>query len=326
MKADKGVTHWCDGSSTWKLGLGGFFLRVRGHLVQIAVGLPLMGVPFWWPAKWPNHWSKQLSFSVGELTSYATGATFAIIFALFVYLRHRTVKSLRVKSILHRISHETRDSLSHVYEVTQPKPGKRAKGEGALHQRHLFGISDRLCALIAEYFEAITGDSSVGCAIRLGVDLPGDGKCKVEYVTVGRSARLNASRGVSSDAIPSNVGIPAFFASDERACQGVLFYTDIKEAARNQAYHLTRNDSLFPDDFTAMMVAPLNEVRSNRRLLIGLLCVTSKSGAALKSKHIDLFKFLADLLAQYYISHLSRVEFAASKANLTAGNGDESLK
>lgn len=53
--SEKGVTHWVDGSATWKLGISGFFLRVRGFITSsILVGLPLAGVHFWWPENLPN--------------------------------------------------------------------------------------------------------------------------------------------------------------------------------------------------------------------------------------------------------------------------------
>jgi hypothetical protein len=254
LRSENGVTHWKEGVQTWELGTGGFFLRLRGIVGAMLINVPLMGVPFWWPEKNIEYLNISLTYLI-----VSTGVLFmSVLGGGLLYLKHRTIRSLHLKAKLHRIAHEMRDSLSKTNTLTQPKKGKRGSAELILLKEHLLSDSKTLANLLEGYFEKLSGDRSVGCAIRIGFDNPRDNKKFVEFVTVGRSDRLNANRGTTSAPIPETEGIPKFFKSAENASQGVLFYTSVEKAISKGLYIQTKNDSLYTDDFSSMVAVPLN--------------------------------------------------------------------
>lgn len=313
MKSKIGVSHWVDGQKTWSLGIQGLLIRVRAYVFQIFLALPLLGVPFWWQNTWPT----KIAFSTKSTIIHLGILLLVFSSIIFFYLRFRVRRSLRIKAGLHQLSHDLRDCLCDTLQQTAGRKGRPSKQNPIHHRKHLKSISDKAANLIAEYFEAITGDTTIGCAIRLAEDPISDGKDRVQYVTVGRSDRLNANRQKSSDPIPRNSGIPKFFLSDERACQGVLLYDDLAKATTHGAYHPTRNDKLHPDDFNAMVAAPLNGWNGRKKDLTGILCITSRTGGILKVSQIDLFKFTADHLSLFYTGLISRLQSIGEMPTLT---------
>lgn len=308
-KSEKGVTHWVDGFNSWQLGLSGFFLRLRGFLLS----LPLAGVPFWWPSKWPA----SVEIPTTSFMLYGFALSMTTVVGIVFYVRHRVKRSLQIKSLLHSFTHEARDGIQAILERTQPKPGRPAKND-LLHERsHLLKFSDSIAETIAAYVRLFTGDSTAGCSIRLAQDVPGDGKDEIVYVTVGRSGNLNKNRAKTSEPIGRNEGIPKFFLGDSQACHGLLFYDDVKLAASHDLYKRTKNDAEFENDYSSMIVAPLNGWNGFNSDLIGLLCFTSKTSRLLQPKQVDLFKFTADHLASCYMSMINSLQRVGRMPDLT---------
>ena len=83
------------------------------------------------------------------------------------------------------------------------------------------------------------------------------------------------------------------------------------------AYHPTKNDNLHPDDFSSMVAAPINGWNGKQRDLIGIVSLTSRTGKILKVQHVDLFKYMADELALFYTSLISRLQSVGEMPTLT---------
>ncbi len=298
MKSEKGVTHWSDGEKTWTLGVEGFIIQVRGYIVQIILAVPLMGAPFWWREDWPKSFSLPTSSLILHL------AVCALVFGISstLYLRHRVKRSLRLKATLHNLVHHLRDSLCERQRVVSGRRGREGAQSAAHNHRHLCAATREACNHIASYFSVLTGDDSVGCAIRV-LELGGAESDGLVYVTIGRSDKLNSSRGETSQPISRDAGIPKFFMADDKSGQGILFFDDLTKATAVGAYLRTKNDDLFDKDFSSMAVAPLNALNGKGRELIGLMCVTSRTGKVLQVRHIDLFKFFADLMAGFFMAY-----------------------
>lgn len=315
MKSKTGVDHWVDGEGTWSLGIQGFLIQIKGVVLQALPTIPLMGAPFWWPAK---EGGKKIFLVDFNHILFATGILILILLISGAfYLRKRVKRSLKLKAQLHLFTHGLRDALNDTLERTNGKQGRPSTADPAHHRAHIRNISNKAAEAISEYLSTITGDDTVGCAIRLAQDKLGDGKDEIHYVTVGRSQRLNPNRGSTSESIARNEGIPKFFLADERSSQGILFFHDLVKATATGCYKTTRNDELHGNDFTSMVVMPLNGWNGKKKDLIGLVCVTSKNQKSLQTRHIDLFKFTSDTLALFYVAVISRLQSVGKMPQLT---------
>lgn len=304
---DIGVTHWVDATNTWYLGFTGFFIRLRGLISSILLGLPLAGLPFWWNTLD----SSDISISPRVLLFSSLALLLLMITCLFFYTRSSVRKALRIKSLLHTLEHNSRDALSNLYRRTnrKKKPSKASEAVTRNEEQTFRDFASLSCRTIADFYRELLREESVGCAIRIAATVPNNG---VSYVTIGRYG-LNESRKESSEGIPASAGIPSFFRRQQSPCKGVLLYHDIDKAIQNNAYLKTKNDEQFREEIKYMAVAPINAWNGNDVDLIGLLYITARSAKAIDPRNIDVIRFSADHLALTFSSMLSRLEAVKSK-------------
>ena len=304
-KSGIGVTHVVDGTNTWKIGLSGFFKRLRG--VYFSIGLSIFlttGPPFWWP----NNWKTLIPSTITLNTSYVLWASVFLltltIAATLYYIRRRTQRLHLMSLKLHDLAHESRDYLCDLMRQTHVDPDV----VGEIFEKTLFKhVSDKLCESIASYYRELIRDQSIGCAIRLGVVDASIANGEMVYVTVGRSTNMSKSRDATSKPIPRSQGIPHFFESEDRACQGALYYDDIDKAAASKAYTKTVNDEKFKHEIVSMVVVPINGWNGTKTDLIGLLYITSKTKKALNIRYLDYMKFGGDFVASIFTCIVSRL-------------------
>lgn len=302
-KSEIGVTHLISGKDAWGVGYFGFFLRGRGIVSTVVVGIILStGAPFWWRYIDPS----LLNTSIPTLFLLLI---FVLILLLLLYVRGYRKRSLSLNSKLHSLVYDARNVLCDLMERSQSIDIKQSTGSASHHEGiHLRDASDKLCESIASYFRELVGDQTIDCAIRVGIMCDHTDNTEMYYETIGRSNNMNRSRKATSMPIPRSEGIPKFFESDERASQGVLFYDDIRLASKNQAYTMTTNDEVYKDDIRSMAVIAINGWNGNRKDLIGLLYITSKTTKIMSSRYVDIMKFNADLVASIYTCIFSRLK------------------
>lgn len=282
------VEHFSEGREAWRLGVLGFFTRKRGQITAVFLTLITMGVPWWWPANYPD-----------KITIY-TNILIPVIILLFgtglvsglYYLKKRSLRSLDIKQQLHHLAHYIRDQYSECCRRSAssylPPDTERS--------RQFCQMLEQICEHVKTYFRRLTNDQTIEAAIRLAVPPRNNRGIPVVYRTVARSHGLNPLRGKTTEDIPANEGIPRFL-RQEKNSQGVLFYNDLKEAAENGTYKKTRNDELYPDEIKTMMVAPLNGWDGKKQNMIGLFYITSREHNTFRVKYVDSMAFTSDIVA-----------------------------
>jgi hypothetical protein len=308
MRSKEGFSHWVDGRPTWELGLAGFFTRLRAYLASsFLVGLPLAGVPFWWPQDASG------SFAVSPVMAilFLGGAGFLLFTVLFFYTRARTERSLEIKSKLHQLLAEANESLLALYQRHNQIAWNAP--ENAVHEgEHIIAVSKRLAEIIGQYFAALTGDRSAGAIICLATATVDQGKAGTVYSTFGRSGALNKGRGASSEPMPRDKGFAKFFLQSAVGCKGVLFIDDITKATAKDVYFRTKNDEVYKSDFKTLAVVPITGWNGSKEDLIGLLAITSRTGRILQPRHVDLMKFSGEVLGVFYSSFFAKLLVSGS--------------
>lgn len=305
---DVGLRHYCNARGSWKVGFSHFFLRVRGISITVIATVATMGFPWWWPEKLgkvPQNF--ELSIRYTALIIAICLVVLVVSSALFV--GHRSRRSLALKEKLHDLAHELRDSYDGVLSRTK---GVNSKHHINHEHKHLLASSQLIAEKIVSYLSILTGADCVGCNIRLGQDLPNDGKDVVEYVTVARAGSLDYQRkGTSQPIRDDEDGIPKFFLSEKVQCSGVLFVHDIKAARLAKIYKSIENEDKF-DDYNCCVIVPLNGWNGKRKGLLGILTITGRSQRKiLKVQNVDVAKMLGDMLANHYAAVVARL--SASK-------------
>ena len=315
MKKSKiGVTHLISGKDSWEIGFSGFFLRARGMTSTLLMGIILStGVPFWWQYIDPNF----LTTPVSEILVLGLlFFTFFIVLVLF-HIRKERQRSLSMYFKLHSLVHDARDVLCSLMERTEDADTAPSSKLNDNETKHLKDASNQLCESIASYFRDLVGDQTVGCAIRVGIMCDQTDNSEMYYETIGRSDNMNRSREATTTPIPRSQGIPKFFESEERFNQGVLFYDNIELASNNGAYFKTKNDEQYKDEICSMAVIAINGWNGNRKDLIGLLYITSKTTKIMNSRYVDVMKFSADLIASIYTCIFSRLKTVDNMPDLS---------
>ena len=308
MRSTNGFSYWVDGKQTWTFGFYGAITRLRAYITSsILIGLPLAGTPFWWP----QDWNAKIEVTPVGLILLLGTITIFIFTTLFFYVRHRTDRSLEIKSKLHKLLNESNDALLKLYE--RHSRIRRGGRYTPIHEKqHLIEYSKQSADIIASYFQAITGDKGLGVVIRIVSVVQGQGVPESEYITVARSSALNPGRGATSEPLPKNTGFPKFFLSRQVGCMGVLFIDDITKATAEKMYHTTQNDKNFGTDFKALAVVPITGWNGVKRDLVGLLQFTSQSNKILHPKNVDLMKFSGEVLGIFYSSAFIRLVAAGA--------------
>ena len=267
-----------------------------------------MGAPWWWPANVPAEITVDLRY------------LFLIVFLVFgglftltlIYLRKRTMRSLETKYYLHQLAHDIREKQSELHEKLAPNK-KFSKNK---LNKELEMLLSQICENVCKHFNLLTGDDSIGVAIRLAT--LGSNKKSIVYKTYARSKGLNSHRKKHSEPIPINKGIPRFLREDKNA-QGVLFYNDLIGAEEDGTYTLTKNDKLYPDEIITMMVAPLNAWSGVEPDMIGLIYITSRKKNTFKPKLVDSLGFVADLTASSVANTIELVRLKCENQKINTG-------
>jgi len=304
------VQHLAEGRNAWKLGVVGFFIRLKGIFITAAITLLTMGLPWWLPESYTLKGTMEINYS-----SVMFGFLIFIsgLFTLsFFYLRRRSIRSLDTKYYLHQLSHDIRDKQTDLHEKLSQK---EKYSIGKLH-KDLEILLNEVSENIASHFKLLINDPTICVAIRLARYEKKDKK--IYYRTYARSKGLNPQRKRNSEDISSSKGIPRFLMEDNEG-QGVLIYNNLKEAQKNGTYYFTKNDVKFPDDIKTMMVAPLNAWSGKRESMIGLLYITSRESGVFKPIHVDSMAFSADLTAAAVANSLEIVK-EKIKNNSAGGN------
>jgi len=302
MDRKQGFSFWVDGRRTWELGISGFFTRLRAYIgSSILVGLPLAGVPFWWPDRLPD------SIAVGPVALILStgGLSFLLFTSFFFYVRARTERSLEIKSKLHRLLAEMNQALQLLYRRHSKIP---PNGEHtAVHEgEHLVSATNQIAEVIGQYFATLTGDRSVGAIICLATASDREPDPTV-YSTFGRSGALNKDRGNSSEPTPRDKGFPKFFLQNRAGCRGVLFIEDITKATAKDVYFRTKNDDIYGADFKTLAVVPITGWNGVGDDLIGFLALTSRTRRILQPRHVDLMRFTGEALGVFYGSFFAKL-------------------
>ncbi len=306
-----GVTHYATGVDSWKLGITGYFLKKRGIIsMSLFVAILILGLATWQK----NNQYYFIPIHQDLITTYLVYSillsTFLIYLALAFYVKRRSIRSLKMKESLHHLLHKSRDEVCELIYRTNSF-GKKKNSSNIEYERKIIeSYSCSVCDNIKEYFTILTGDQTVTCAIRLAYIDPIKLEKKLAYATVGRCSNLNKNRKETSEPIPSDKGIPNFFSSEKINFQGVLFYDDLELASKKNAYLKTNNDIKYPDDIKSIIVAPLNGWNGEKKALIGLLYINSKTKKILQPIHTDLIAFTADTLSLSYSSIFSHLLYA----------------
>jgi hypothetical protein len=304
MRSKEGFSYWVDGRRTWELGIAGFFTRLRAYLASsVFVGLPLAGVPFWWP----DSLSGAVTVSPVSIVLGLSSLLFVSFTLLFFYTRSRTQRSLEIKSKLHQLLGEANDSLQALYQRNSQI--RQNNADSAVHEGdHISAATKRLAEVIGQYFSTLTGDETVGAIIRLATATVSDtGPSSTVYATFGRSGALNKDRGTSSEPTPGDKGFAKFFIESSAGCKGVLFIDDITKATAKDVYFRTKNDDFYKEDFKTLAVIPINGWNGTKGDLIGLLAITSRTGRILQPRHVDLMKFTGEVLGVFYSSFFAKL-------------------
>lgn len=306
--SNKSVSHYSDGRNAWKVGFLGFMLRFKGLAIASCITIISMGVPWWFPANVPDNIQVNRKLLI-VLTLLFVGS---LSLSLLIYLRKRTIRSLEIKYNLHLIAHEIRDKQTELHESLIP--GKNYPKSKL--NKELEILLKQICENVANHFKELTGDATIGAAIRLATF--SDDKQSIVYKTFARSKNLNSHRKKDSEPIPTNKGIPRFLREDKNA-QGILIYHDLNEAEQDATYIKTKNDRKYPSDITTMMVSPLNAWSGRKQDMIGILYVTSRNDNIFKIIHVDSLAFLADLTANSIANTIELVRLKCQNPDLNKG-------
>lgn len=282
------VEHFTEGRGAWKVGVSGYWARLRGIITTILIAIPTAGVPFWWP----NHVPQKIDLKL--LTLFIVIGVSIVVLAVFFYFRWWRQKSLDTNFYLHQLAHSLRDY--------QTETCKRILSEK--EPQNLIYEKERFCVYIKEICESVKncfaryiGDSTIEVAIRLAVEISDTtGAKRTIYSTMGRSLGLNSERSKTTEDIGSNEGI-ARYLIEKRESHGVLIYNDLQKAADKDTFKITVNERKYPDEICTMMVAPLNAWDGKAQSMIGILYVTSRRKNIFAFKHVDIMRFIADKIA-----------------------------
>jgi len=273
------VIPYFEGKNAWKADWYSFFISKRGLVASTGISILLLTSKPWW---YPNFFPTSIPLSwiiIVLLVSFIP---------VLYYLRTRTMRSLEIKTILHDLSHNIRDNHSKWFELFHSHKTSITEEKYIAHIKTFLGI-------IQKYFIEITGDKTIGVALRIAVESKNDEN--VMYKTIARIG-LNSKRDETSEPIPANEGLPNYLIKKHNKCKVVIYY-NLEEAIINNVFKKTKSEEVYPNEITTMMVAPLNAWDGKKRnRMIGILYITSKKDKTFEEKHVDSMRFIADVVAE----------------------------
>lgn len=271
----------------WDLG---HVVRLRsiilGALAEFGVSL----AAFIWA-----HWA------VGLLSVFLGAGLTGFLF----FLRAVRIKAMESDAQLHLFCHMCRDQIAKSLSANSP-----AEVGQAIKDFNSRAVND-----IAGYYRCRLRNTQINCAVRLAMR---DSSGQEIYQTVARSDGMNPAREQHSEPIPSNSGLAA--AIRRRGEMGVLLIPSIDEAIKEHIWLATKTDEY--SDVQTLMVAPINGHEAGRKVMIGLLYVTSPKPHDLSfcPAHTIVIKAFADLLGLAYTSVATRIQaLGHSAAEPTGG-------
>jgi hypothetical protein len=222
---------------------------------------------------------------------------------------------MEMKWRLHQLMEKMRDFLGdsirrrNIKSSTKKNPLK-SREEG----QFLRGLSTDICEHVQAYFRELTTDETIGCAIRLGVPAQSG---VINFETVGRSDGLSPGREKTTQAIPSDQGVPNFFVSEHNS-RGLLYYYNIPLAIEKGAFIKTKSEDSYASDISTMVVAPLRGWNGNSVGLLGLLYITSRRGNTFDMKQFDSIGCIADSVTTVFVAYLNQLESSSVIPELSA--------
>lgn len=280
------VDQFSEGKSAWKHGVIGVLVRRRSIVIAVLISVVAMSTPSWWPREWSSKPSPTVSLLTVAITALL------LVPLLLAYLRHRTIRSLEVKALLHDLAHFLRDHQIRMFTRSLQRDDE------AVGLERFSDYMRTLCEFTKDYFALLADDATVNCAIRIAVDVsdPGSKGTQVVYRTVGRSSGLSRARAQTSEDIPANQGIPRFLI-EQHNCMGILRYNNLEEAEKAGTFKMTTNEKRFPEEIATMFVAPINGWDGKQSSMIGLLYITSRRHRVFQQHQVDCVRFVSDVIA-----------------------------
>jgi GAF domain-containing protein len=240
----------------------------------------LTGAPWWLPANSEN----QISTSLIEYIPILIGIVLIVTVSISLVYDRGLKKSNILASLLHDMVHKARDFYCRTLVILDDSKKKAIIS--------IDDITESLCEKTKEYFKELKRTDKLGVAIRLANK---NDKGEIVYKTIAR-AGLNQNRRTTSEDIPENRGIPACFKS--RAFSGALICRNVKEAAEERLFTLTKNEKMYEKEVQSFIVVPLNYTNHEHNSMIGLLYITSpKANYFFDSRDVDHARALGDLIA-----------------------------
>ena len=273
------VYHFKSGNEAWRVGFLGFITSLYGSIftaILFTVSVYFLINDFL-SFDFNNYYIKYILIAL-------LGVQPTI---LLTYLKYRTKRSLNIKNNLHQLTHDIRDGQTELYQ-------KISKNEDYTYT--ITKILENICNNVANHFEILTRDKTIGTSIRLANSSKDKaGNCVILYKTYARSKKFSKGRENTSETININFGIPRFLY--KKKDHGVLIYKDIEKATELGVYTKTKNDISYKEDIKSMIVMPLNAFAGKDKDMIGIMYITSKKKKTFKVIHTDSALFIADLTA-----------------------------
>ncbi len=282
------VEHYVQGRNAWRTGLRGLLPRRRAFWATVLLTVATMGTPWWWTL---SPVPQKLEFTTKVFVPVAAVVIGSLLASLLYLYRKYVLRQAKYGWRLHSLAHYLRDAETKILSTGSPSLRASLKPDSDGLSTFVVGCCDR----VRDIFRDLAGDPTIEAAIRIAVSSRGaDGA--VVYRTIARSSGLSPARNATTEDVPANAGVARFFLERTKS-QGVLLYRDIAEAARKNAYMLSRNDDLFRQEISTMMVAPLNAWNGHEHCMIGLLYVTSSRNSTFTDDHVEHLSFAADTVA-----------------------------
>lgn len=197
----------------------------------------MTGAPWWLPQNPKN----QITMTLCGYILFFLGIILIILISIsFVYIRYQKKGNILI-SLFHDIIHKTREIYCESL-ILLNNPQK----ENTISVNEIVNL---LCSDIRNYFTKLKRSDEIGVAIRLASK---NGENEVVYETTG-CANLDQERRSTSEGIPENTGIPAYFKKNNFS--GILIYNDIETAIAQNLFKPTKNEEMYKGEIQSFIVA-----------------------------------------------------------------------
>lgn len=261
-----------DPSNEWKRGIVGQLVRVSGIVATIGADGLLSAASFVW-----LHWT------VGAIVVAA--GIFLVIWLITV--RYYRIQRAESDQSLHFFFHENRDHLAKLVTANSDEE----------YRHFLDEFHRQTVQRLALFFRDRVGDRTINCAIRLAERKDGHD----QYATVARSDGMDPCRNIHTQPIPHDKGLALALMNHE--LQGVFIVRDIPLAAKGPFWYGTKNDHL--TDVKTVMAAPINGWENGKKVMLGILFISSKNDVFHEGHTLPL-KAFADYLGYVYPAIMRR--------------------